>query len=359
MGQIPIFTRRRALYLIGGVAGGITLHACAQSSTSPTPEASPEASATPESTSTEPVKTTTGSTLWIGYTPLYVGLEKGFFLEEGLDLDHKVLSSSGEGDAAFAAGRLDGENTVTSEAVALAAKGQDYRIIQVADSSLGGDGILARNSIKDVADFKGKEIAVDVGGVSHFFLLQVLEEAGLSSEDVTIVNLTPDAAAAAYQAGRVEIAVTYSPFLKQANDAQPDGQIIYDTSKMPTAIVDVYLFSTQFVEEHPKAVEGYVRGIYKAIDFIKSNPEEAYTLAGKWLELSPEEVETELQGVDLTSLENNIKMLDQPDSGIYLVDHMHDLGTFLKDQGQIPDAPTLEQLKQLIDPTFVKAVAVA
>mgnify|MGYP005854117803 CR=1 FL=1 len=355
MSQLPLFTRRRALYLVGGLAGSLALHSCTQPSATTEPET--EASPAAEAESTEPVSATTGSTLWIGYAPLYIALEKGFFNEKGLTLDYKVLSSSGEGDAAFAAGRLDGQNTVTSEAVALVSKGQDYRIIQVADTSLGGDGILARNSIADIADFRGKEIAVDVGGVSHFFLLQVLEEAGLSDADVTITNLTPDAAAAAYQAGRVEIAVTYSPFLKQANDAQPDGRIIYDTSKMPTAIVDVYMFNTQYVQENPKAIDAYVRGIFRAIDFIGESPDEAYELAGKWLELSPEDVATELQGVDLTSVENNIKMLGQPDSGIYLAEHMDKLGQFLKSQGQIADAPSMETLTQLLDPTFVQALA--
>lgn len=348
---IPV-TRRRALYLVGGLAGGLALHSCAQPST--TPESSPSASA--EASPTAPVKATTGSTLWIGYAPLYVALEKGFFKEGGLDLSHTVFSGSTEGDAAFASGRIEGVNNVTSEAVALAAKGQDFRIVQVADTSLGGDGILARNSIGSIEDFKGKEIAVDVGGVSHFFLLQVLKEAGLTDKDVTITNLTPDAAAAAYQAGRVEIAVTYSPFLGQSNDAQPDGRIIFDTSKMPTAIVDVYLFSTKFVEENPAAVEAYVRGIYKGIEFIKSNPDEAYAIAGKQLELTPEEVETELKGVGLASPEDNVKMLAEPDSGVYLLDHMDALGQFLKSQDQIPEAPAADTLKQTIDPTFVKAV---
>jgi NitT/TauT family transport system substrate-binding protein len=344
---------------MGGVAGGLTLHACTQEvATDSTADSTTASDTATDGTTGEHsvLKAVTGSTLWIGYAPLYVALEKGFFQENGLEFDHKVFSASTEGDAAFAAGRIDGVNNVTSEAVALAAKGQDYRIIQVADTSLGGDGILARNSVASVEDFAGREIAVDVGGVSHFFLLQVLEEAGLTADDVTITNLTPDAAAAAYQAGRVDIAVTYSPFLKQANDAQPDGRIIYDTSQMPTAIVDVYIFSTEFVEQNPKAAEAYVKSIFQGVEFLKSNPEEAYPLAGKWLELSPEDVEIELQGVDLTSLENNIKMLGEPDSDIYLADHMEKLGDFLKGQDQIPEAPSRDTLEGLLDPTFVQAI---
>lgn len=354
MRHSPLFTRRRALWVMGGMAGGLALHGCTQ----PTPTAStaaPEADSAAEATSTETTSATTGSTLWIGYSPLYVALEKGFFEEGGLSLDYKVFSGSTEGDAAFGAGRIDGLNNVTSEAVALFTKGKDYRIIQVADTSLGGDGILARNSVADIADFAGKDIAVDVGGVSHFFLLQVLEEAGLTADDVTISNLTPDAAAAAYQAGRVDIAVTYSPFLQKANEAQSDGRIIFDTSQMPTAIMDVYLFDAGFVSANPAAIQAYVDGIYKGRDFLQTNSDEAFELVGQWLELAPEDVEAELKGVDLTSPENNALMLGDPSSDLYLVDHMTALGEFLADQGQIPAAPSTDDLAQLLDPTFVKA----
>lgn len=344
---LPSLTRRRALWMMGGLASSLALHACTQSATE---SVNSEAAA-----ADEPVSASTGSTLWIGYVPLFVALEKGFFAEGGLNLDYRVFSGSTEGDAAFAAKRIDGVNNVTSEAVALYSKAQDFRIIQVADTSLGGDGILARNSITDIADFKGQEIGVEVGGVSHFFLLQVLKEAGLEAGDISISNLTPDAAAAAYQAGRVDVAVTYAPFLTRADEAQPDGRIIFDTSQMPTAIVDVYIFSPEFVEQTPNAAQAYVDGIYKGRDFLESNTDEALAIAGQWLELSPEDVEQELQGVDLTSPENNAKMLGDASSDLYLVPHMTDLATFLVDQGQIEAAPTAEEFEGVIESKFVEA----
>lgn len=341
-----LWTRRQALWLMTGLTGSVALHACSQSPSDESASTEPETA--PQTTNAE-----TGSTLWIGYTPLYIALEKGFLNEEGLNLDYKIFSGSAEADAAFAAGRLDGQNSVTSEVVALASRGQDYRIIMVADTSLGGDGILARNSVQDIADFRGKKVAVEQGGVSHYFLLQVLEEAGLKADDIQAINMTPDAAAAAYQASQTDIAVTYAPFLQKANQAQPDGRVIYDTSKMPTAIVDVYLFSPEFVEQSPQAAQAFVDGILKGIDFLDTNREEALAIAGKKLALSPEEVEAELKGVDLTSLENNIAMLGEPNSDLYLVPHMESLGEFLVSQGQIPQVPT--DLPQRLDPQFVQS----
>ena len=280
-------------------------------------------------------------------------MSKGFFQEGGLKLDYKDFSSDTEGDAALGAGRLDGRSIVTSQAVTLAAKGIDYRIIMAADNSLGGDGILARNSIADIKDFKGKQIAVEVGGVSHFFLLQVLKSAGLSSSDVKIISVTPDASAAAYQAGRTDIAVTYSPFLQKANEAQKDGRIIYDTSKMPTAIVDVYLFSTKFIEANPEAQKAFIQGIFKGLKFLETNKDEALAIAGKRLQLKPEEVEEQLKGVRLIDLPTNLEMMSNAQSDIYLLKHMNTLSQFLVEQKQIPQAA---DVSKVLEPKFLKQV---
>lgn len=347
--QTKVWTRRQALWVMTGLSGSLALHACTQQ----TQTSSSTAAQSTETASKQSASASSGSTLWIGYSPLYIALEKGFFQEGGLKLDYKDFSSGNDANAAFGAGRLDGQCNVTSEVVTMAARGFDYRIVMAADNSLGGDGILARNSIADIKDFKGKQIAVEEGNVSHFFLLQVLKEAGLSSNDVKITNVTPDAAAAAYQAGRTDIAVTYSPFLQKANQAQKDGRIIYDTSKMPTAIVDVYLFNTKFVEANPNAIQAFVQGILKGISFLKTNKDEAFAIAGKRLQLKPEEVEEQLKGVRLIDLPTNLEMLSNQQSDIYLAKHMNELSQFLLAQKQIPNAP---DVSKVLEPKFLKEV---
>ena len=343
-----LLTRRHVLWMIGAAASGVALHGCANSVK--TSNGTPDSAATGKRVSVK-----TGGSPWIGYTPVLVAIEKGFFLEGGLELDYQIFSGSSEPDAAFAAGKLQGLNNPTSEAVSLITRGKDFRIIQVADTSLGGDGILARNSITDISDFKGKKVGVDLGGVSHFFLLQVLEEAGLNEADIELTNLPAEAAAAAYQAGRIDVAVTFSPFLKQTNEAQSDGRIIYDTSKMPTAIVDVYMFDAEFVQQQPDAAQAYVNGIFKAREFFETNKDEALEICSKWLDLDPETIETELQGVSLVSPKDNVTMLGDPISDRYLLQHMMDLGAFLAAQGQISQAPSEAMVERVLDPTFVKA----
>lgn len=336
--RLPIWTRRQAIWLIVGAVGGGALHACTQ----PTP-----------SPSDNTTSASMGIVTWVGLTPLHIAREKGFFKELGLNLDIKEFSSIPDSNAALVAGRLNGVAPVTSEAVLLAATGADFRVVMVEDISVGADGILARKNIKEVKDFKGKRIAVEKGSVSHFFLLQVLNEAGLSEKDVTIVSMLSDQAAVAYQSGKIDVAVTYSPFLEQANTAQKDGRVIYDSSKMPGAILDLYVFDTKFIETYPKAVEAFVRGIFKGLEFLQTNRPEGLAIAAKRLQITPAELDANLKILKLPDIQTNIDMLSNPQSPLYVGKKLIEMAQFMKAQKQIKQLP---DMSKFIEPKFVKAM---
>ncbi|MBD1997289.1 ABC transporter substrate-binding protein [Oculatella sp. FACHB-28] len=338
--NLQLLSRRQSLRLIAGATTGLILHSCAQSTET-------------DSSQAEVVSASIGITSWIGNTPLHIAQEKGFFEEQGLRLDAKVFSTILDAFPAFEAGHLDGLNPVTTEAVLLTSRGVDYRVVLVCDTSVGADGILARNSVASIKDFKGRQVAVQKGGVGHFFVLQVLEDVGLSSNDITVIDVPPDTAAVAYQSGEVEIAYTFSPYMEEANAAQSDGRIIYTSAEKPGAIADLYIFKTQFVENQAKATEAFVRGILKGLDFLAQNPEEGLAIASKELGITPSELEAQLKGLELPDLQTNLAMLSDFDSDLYLQNGMENLANFLKSNNEIQETP---DLSQVLEPRFVESV---
>ena len=336
------WSRRQVLRFLATTAGVISLNSCRSGNEA-------------ENTSSEGEKRismTIGSGLWIGFTPLFIAQEKGFFQELGLDLNFKGFSSNMEGMVAFLANQMDGFASSITEVVLAAAKNQDFSIVCVENNSVGGDGILARNRIGSIQDFKGEKIAVQKGGVSDFFLVQVLKEVGLTEKDVTIVNAGPAEAAAAYLAGNADIAVTYAPFLERANQKQSDGRIIYDSSQMPTAIIDLYQLSNKFIEENPEAAEAFVKGIFKGLEFLQQNREEGLAIAAKRLEVTPEQLASDLEGVKLPDAKTNVEMLGNPNSDLYILNPLKSMAEFLLEQKEIEKIPDLESL---LEPKFVKA----
>jgi NitT/TauT family transport system substrate-binding protein len=336
------WTRRQMLRFIAGAASSIGLHACTSSVRS---SSLPASSLTPMTIALVP---------WIGNTPLYIAEKKGFFRDAGLNLTIRSFDDGAESFPPFSVGQFQCITPVISEAISLAAQGVDYRIVMVMDTSAGADAILARNSVASIADFRGREIAVPKGGVSHFFLLQVLAEFGLSEADVKIVDLNAEVAARVYAAGDVEIACTYSPFLENANKTQSDGRIVYDSSKMPTAIADLYAFDTQFITTNPQAVEAFVSSIFRGLDFLKSNPDEALAIAASFLELQPKELAAQLEGISLPDVRSNVEMLSNPQSDLYLLRSITTLAEFLQDHDQIEAIP---DFSEVLDPQFVIRLA--
>ena len=340
--QFAVYSRRRALQFLAGASTGLLLHACSQS----------DSQSSISNTGSEKMSLAIGFVTWIGMTPLHIAVEKGFFKDLGLDLKPQIFGTNTDLNAAFLAGQLDVSTPVTSAAVLTASKGKDFRIILVQDNSVGGDGILARNSIESIETFKGKEIAVEKGAVSHFFLLQVLAEAGLSEADVTLVNADATTASTAYQTGQVEIAVSYAPFLQQANEAQPDGRIIFDTAKMPTAISDFYVVDRAFAEANPRAIDAFVKGIFQGRDFLEQNPQEGLAIAAKALETTPDALEADLKGVELPDAKTNLELLDQSNGDSVVVTSLKNMANFMIAQKQIESVP---DLAQMVEPKYVDA----
>ncbi len=148
----------------------------------------------------------------------------------GLDVKFVLLEDPAAKLAAFRNGDVDIMwNTVDNwarEASILAEQNQKARSIIMQDWSRGGDGIVSLTTIKSIEDLKGKKIACTQFTPSHFLLLYLLSQSGLSAEDRAAVEkniiFTQDAPAAAamFKAKQVDAAVTWEPDLSGAVTAR-------------------------------------------------------------------------------------------------------------------------------------------
>ena len=135
--------------------------------------------------------------VWLGYAPLYLAKEKGFFQKRGLDVDVVVINSPVDRRAAFAADRIQGFATTVDTLVMTAAAETPIPVKQVLvlDASHGADGIVAKKDIKTIQDLKGKTVAGQMGGgASYFWLNYVLTQNGMKLSDLKMVDMrAPDA----------------------------------------------------------------------------------------------------------------------------------------------------------------------
>jgi NitT/TauT family transport system substrate-binding protein len=145
------------------------------------------------------------------------------------------------------------------------------RVFQQIDYSNGGDGIVVRQNVRSIADLRGKTVVLAQNSPSHYFLLNALIDGGLQPGDVEF-KFTQDAfqAAAAFNADRsIAAAVSWSPDIY--NLAKVKGnRLLVTTQTANKLIADVWFARADFAKDHPDIIEGLVRGIFDAMEALKT-----------------------------------------------------------------------------------------
>jgi NitT/TauT family transport system substrate-binding protein len=145
------------------------------------------------------------------------------------------------------------------------------RIYQQVDFSNGGDGIVVRDSIKTVRDLAGKKLVLAQNSPSQFFALNMLVAGGLQPGDVDMVY-TEDAfqAAAAFNANKdLAGCVSWAPDIYNLEKVRGNRMLV-TTETANRLIADVWFARADFAQDHPDKIEALVRGIFDAMESLKS-----------------------------------------------------------------------------------------
>lgn len=242
-------------------------------------------------------KVTLAMTSWVGYAPLLIAKEKGYFEKYGVDMEIIQSDSGSDKRSALQAGEIQGYPAATSSVMMTAAAGVNVKQVCGIDYSNGSDGIVAKNDIKSISDLKGKTVALDQSGsASLFFFQYVLSKYNMTLDDVTVVDMASSDAGAAFVAGQVDAAVTWEPYLSKGA-ATKFGHKLVDSSEYNEAIAETLLMDADFTEKYPETVKGIVQAWYDALDYIKENKEDSYKIMGDGIGQSVSDVEENIKYV--------------------------------------------------------------
>jgi NitT/TauT family transport system substrate-binding protein len=150
------------------------------------------------------------------------------------------------------------------------------RVYQQIDWSNGGDGIVCRNTVRSVSEMRGKTVVLAQNSPSHYFLLNTLISGGLQPGDVSY-KFTQDAfqAAAAFNADRsVSCVVSWAPDIYNLSEASGNRMLV-NTQTANKLIADVWFARADFAKDNGPIIEGLVRGIFEAMEKLKTQDAKA------------------------------------------------------------------------------------
>lgn len=222
----------------------------------------------------------------MGYLPLFVAVHRGFFKDEGLDIELPRLLPSLAHNALIA-GEVHYHGLADS-GLRLAARGMPLKaIFYAADRPMYY--LVAQRDIRSVAELKGKRIGVSqFGGTSDLAARLALRHHGVEPEkDAILIQIGSEGTRmAALRAGSVAAIIVPVPavaVLKREgfNEVSFAGDVVEFAS-------NGYTTTDQRIKERPQEVKKVVRALYRGLRYAKEHPEGTVAVIQKEWKVDPE-----------------------------------------------------------------------
>ncbi|MGN1318235.1 MAG: aliphatic sulfonate ABC transporter substrate-binding protein [Lachnospirales bacterium] len=297
-------------------------------------------------------KVTLGMVPWPAFEIFYLADEKGIFEKNGLDVDIQEFSSTTDNSSAFVGGQLDFCTYASAESIAPYAEGAGFKVVLLADKSNGCEGLVATSDIKTVADLKGKTVATQYCSVDHLLLLTLLQENGMTIDDINMVDMSIEAAGNAFIAGQCDAACIWDPYFSQAK--AKGGNVLYSTSDNPDIISDVLAASGDMIENHPDVVEAMVKSFYEAADYWRENGDESSEFMAEKLGVSKEEFNAQISGLIIPDAKMALESFTPADNYTYWGYTQNTVEKFMNEMGVLD---TDADCGEMIDSSFVEKLA--
>lgn len=283
------------------------------------------------------------------YNPLSLIIKEQGWLEDALGDDVTVnwLQSAGSNKAneALRAGAVDIGSTAGSAALLAKSNGSPIQTIDIySQPDWSAIVVPAGSDITDIGDLAGKTIAATKGTDPYFFLLQTLEEAGLTLDDVTVQNLQHADGKTSLEAGNVDAWAGLDPLLS-TSVATAGSTIVYDNIDFNSY---GFLNATDdFIENHADVAQVVVNAYEKARAWAIDKPDEAAAILA------------DVAGIDVaiaeTTLTERTNLDVDPVPGDAQRDVLEVIGPIFVESGDVSSQDAIDSaLDELFHPDFAE-----
>lgn len=294
------------------------------------------------------------------YLPLTIAEQKGFFEEEGLDVNINDFAGGSKSLQALIGGSVDVVTGAYEHTIRMQVKGQPIQAV-IELGRYPGIVLAVREELKDevtsVADLKGKKIGVTAPGSStNNFATYLLAKAGLSDSDVSFIGVGGGATAVASMLrGEIDATSNLDPAISTlvsggnafvlADSRTEEGmQQIFGVDSLPAAVLYT---KPEFIEENPKTTQALVNALHKALVWLSTaTPEDVVATV-------PEEYYLNDQALYSEAVKNSLPTYSR--TGVITGDGEKAAMELLSFDAEIANAEV--DLSATFDPSFVEAAA--
>jgi NitT/TauT family transport system substrate-binding protein len=238
---------------------------------------------------------------------MMLGDKKGFFREEGIDIEFTPVEAGGaavapavlKGEYDVAGGGIDGPLLGVSKGLDLKILAKDGAPVSKGDTPPAGTergttgiAVPADSKIRSMEDLAGVTLgAITLTGLQYLCIAGAAEKADVNPDDLKVLEIPPPEMLPALEAGRVQAAALVEPFLTIAR--QQGFRIIADpcVQAMPGVIQAGFFSSGRWAEQNPEVAERLATALTRSNQYAKEHPDEVRAVIPTYTEISPKVVE--------------------------------------------------------------------
>lgn len=290
--------------------------------------------------------------LWPGYAYAFIAQEKGIFSKNNVEVELIFKNLISESAKLFKDGDVDGFFDVFTDVVIINSEGIPTKIVYIIDYSSSGDVIIGRPELNSISDLEGKRLCFEgVNSFSPLFVLRALKKAGIDETEVQFENLPAMEVLNALEGGKIDAGHTWDPIKTQA--MKKGYRTLITAGDIPGVITDVLAFHEKTVEERPGDIQGIVKSLTEARDFVFSNRKEAIEIMARAEGMTTEEMESGMNGIHLLDLDENIESMTTSDKETSLYRSFDAITDFYIASGQISQK---QDVSKIIEPRFAEHI---
>lgn len=274
--------------------------------------------------------------IYVGWMPWGYAADSGIVKKwadkYGLTIEVTQFNDYVESINQYTAGAYDAVTVTNMDALSIpSAGGVDTTAVIVGDFSAGNDAVILKDGA-GLADIKGRDVNLVEFSVSHYLLARALDSAGMTEQDVKVVNTADPDMVGAFQTPDVTAMVTWNPMVSEIV-ALPGATKVFDSSQIPGEIIDLMVANTEVLADNPDFGKALAGIWYDTVTLMASDtPEGAAARAAMGA----------ASGTDQAGFESQLaatKLFDKPADAVGFVispdlsatmDHVR---TFLFDKG--------------------------
>lgn len=231
----------------------------------------------------------------IAFAPVYIAMDKGYFEEEGLDVQAQVMQNAAAITPSVMNGQLHFGTAAVSPFIIARDKGLPLvaAIGQTENSAESNDGalVLAEGSdIERPKDLEGHKVAINaVGALPHISTQEVIVKDGGDLDKVEFVVMGFPEMAGALEKGEIDAAAVTEPFTSvvEGNGGSVLSRTYFDAF-LDRAPISLIFTSQTWADKNPEVMKKFQSAMSKAIDDASADPDLVAKVMEEYGGLAPE-----------------------------------------------------------------------